>query len=153
MKTADICGGGGCARRKYCGNDIGRGADRIFGVKTHPTNRLLGVCACVFFTDEADSCRTNGGVKRLGPSNGAGTSAPSPWKRCKQEETARQGASNSVLMNLLVSGCDVSAGYVCFTSTKPKNATASPPLPPPLSQRSSRFYQQQTSQRHDITAK
>lgn len=130
------------------------GADSIFGVETYPTNRLLDVCACVCFsTDEADACRTNGGVKRLGSSNGAGTSAPSPWKRSKQEETARQGASNSVLMNLLVSGCDVSAGYVCFTSTKPKNATASSPLPPPLSQRSSCFYQQQTSQRHDITAK
>lgn len=29
------------------------------------------------------------------------------------------GNGSSVLMNLLVSGCDVSAGYVCFTKPKP----------------------------------
>jgi len=29
------------------------------------------------------------------------------------------GGGSSVLMNLLVSGCDVSAGYVCFTKPKP----------------------------------
>lgn len=33
-------------RERYRGRG---GADSIFGVETHPTNRLLGVCACVFF--------------------------------------------------------------------------------------------------------
>lgn len=51
------------------------------------------------------------------------TSAPLSLKRRKQEETAKHGASDSVLMNLLVSGFDVRAGYSCFTSPKPKNAT------------------------------
>lgn len=32
---------------------------------------------------------------------------------------------NSVLMNLLVSGCDVSAGYVCFAKPKPSKSIAS----------------------------
>ncbi|XP_025422854.1 hypoxia-inducible factor 1-alpha-like isoform X2 [Sipha flava] len=43
-------------------------------------------------------CRTNSGVKRVGHN---ASPTPSPWKRCKQEETAKQGTSNSVLMNLL----------------------------------------------------
>lgn len=33
--------------------------------------------------------------------------------------------SNSVLMNLLVSGCDVSAGYVCLTKPKPSKGITS----------------------------
>lgn len=32
---------------------------------------------------------------------------------------------NSVLMNLLVSGCDVSAGYVCLVKPKPSKSIAS----------------------------
>ncbi|CAI6347973.1 unnamed protein product [Macrosiphum euphorbiae] len=58
----------------------------------------------------AGGARANGGgVKRTGP-NATAAAAPSSWKRCRQEETAKQGASNSVLMNLLVSGCDDDAG-------------------------------------------
>lgn len=34
----------------------------------------------------------------------------------------QQSSSNSVLMNLLVSGCDVSAGYVCFVPMRPKKS-------------------------------
>lgn len=37
----------------------------------------------------------------------------------------RNPACNSVLMNLLVSGCDVSAGYVCFAKPKPSKSIAS----------------------------
>ena len=37
----------------------------------------------------------------------------------------RNPACNSVLMNLLVSGCDVSAGYVCFAKPKPPKSIAS----------------------------
>ena len=33
-----------------------------------------------------------------------------------------QQQSNSVLMNLLVSGCDVSAGYVCLTKQGPRSS-------------------------------
>lgn len=33
-----------------------------------------------------------------------------------------QQSSNSVLHNLLVSGCDISAGYVCFVPMRPKKA-------------------------------
>lgn len=33
--------------------------------------------------------------------------------------------SNSVLMNLLVSGCDVSAGYVCLAKPRPSKGIAS----------------------------
>jgi len=51
-------------------------------------------------------------------------------------------------MNLLVSGCDVSAGYVCFTSPKSKNAAATAVA---SQQRHSRFYEQQ--QRRNVTAK
>lgn len=36
-------------------------------------------------------------------------------------ENLQERQSNSVLMNLLISGCDVSAGYVCFV--KPKSAS------------------------------
>lgn len=99
------------------------------------------------FADDLDT-RTNGGVKRVGPNV---TSAPSSWKRSKQEETAKQGTSNSVLMNLLVSGCDVSAGYVCFTSPKSKNVSVAATS----QQRSStsRFYEQQTPRRHNLAAK
>lgn len=35
----------------------------------------------------------------------------------------RKRQSNSVLMNLLVSGCDVSAGYVCLVKQKPISKT------------------------------
>lgn len=101
-------------------------------------------------------------MKRLQGPN-ATAPAPSSWKRSKlqrdlvdggdveeeeEEETvAKRGASNSVLMNLLVSGCDVSAGYACFT--KPKNAAASSSS---SSCSSSRFYYE-TAQRRDISAK
>lgn len=37
----------------------------------------------------------------------------------------RNPACNSVLMNLLVSGCDVSAGYVCFAKPKSSKSIAS----------------------------
>jgi len=40
----------------------------------------------------------------------------------KIDTTSRKknpSCSNSVLMNLLVSGCDVSAGYVCLVKPKP----------------------------------
>ncbi|KAG8036326.1 hypothetical protein G9C98_003649 [Cotesia typhae] len=37
------------------------------------------------------------------------------------DENLQDHQSNSVLMNLLISGCDVSAGYVCFV--KPKSAS------------------------------
>lgn len=99
----------------------------------------------------AGGARANvGGVKRTGP-NATAAAAPSSWKRCRQEETAKQGASNSVLMNLLVSGCDVSAGYVCFTSPKSKNATAAAVASVASQQRHSRFYEQH--QRRNVTAK
>lgn len=75
----------------------------------------------------------------MGPNVNASSQS---WKRCKQEEIAKQGASSSVLMNLLVSGCDVSAGYVCFTSQKPKSTT---------NQQRSRFYNTQT--RQNVAAK
>lgn len=39
-----------------------------------------------------------------------------------KSQQQQQTASNSVLMNLLVSGCDVSAGYTCFP--RPKVAKA-----------------------------
>lgn len=91
-----------------------------------------------------------GGIKRTGP-NATAAASPSSWKRCRQEETAKQGASNSVLMNLLVSGCDVSAGYVCFTSPKSKNAAAAAVASVASQQRHSRFYEQQ--QRRNVTAK
>lgn len=91
-----------------------------------------------------------GGVKRTGP-NATVAAAPSSWKRCRQEETAKQGASNSVLMNLLVSGCDVSAGYVCFTSPKSKNTTAAAVASVASQQRHSRFYEQH--QRRNVKAK
>lgn len=99
--------------------------------------------------DDVDS-RTNGGLKRTGPN---ATSIPSSWKRCKQEETAKQGASNSVLMNLLVSGCDVSAGYVCFTSPKSKNAHAAGAAASQQRICANRFYEQQTPRRHNLAAK
>jgi len=100
----------------------------------------------------AGVARANGGgVKRTGPNATAAAAAPSSWKRCRQEETAKQGASNSVLMNLLVSGCDVSAGYVCFTSPKSKNSAAAAVASVAPRQRHSRFYEQQ--QRRNVTAK
>lgn len=37
-------------------------------------------------------------------------------------ESPPQQQSNSVLMNLLVSGCDVSAGYVCLVKPKPSKS-------------------------------
>lgn len=36
----------------------------------------------------------------------------------------QQPQSNSVLMNLLVSGCDVRAGYICLTKQKPSKSIA-----------------------------
>jgi cobalamin biosynthesis Mg chelatase CobN len=45
------------------------------------------------------------------------------WKPQQQQQQQQQPASNSVLMNLLVSGCDVSAGYyTCLP--RPKVAKA-----------------------------
>lgn len=69
--------------------------------------------------DEAEVDR--GGIKggggdkcrRKGIENGDTTSKRNP------------PACNSVLMNLLVSGCDVSAGYVCFAKPKPSKSIAS----------------------------
>lgn len=75
---------------------------------------------CFFLIEDVNVCKTKG-VKR---SEVNVTSAPLPLKRRKQEELAKHGASDSVLMNLLVSGCDRSAGYSCFTPPKPKNATS-----------------------------
>lgn len=59
------------------------------------------------------------GVKRVWSASDK-TSAAASAKRGTQEEMAKRGASNSVLMNLLVSGYDMSAGYVCFAVRKPK---------------------------------
>ena len=48
-------------------------------------------------------------------------STSSRWTTNTQSKP-HQPASNSVLMNLLVSGCDVSAGYTCLP--RPKVAKA-----------------------------
>lgn len=51
--------------------------------------------------------------------------------RCRRSVSASQPSQrnnppcSSVLMNLLVSGCDVSAGYVCFAKPKPSKSIAS----------------------------
>lgn len=39
-----------------------------------------------------------------------------------QRAKKQQAPSNSVLMNLLVSGCDVSAGYMCLAPMRPRKA-------------------------------
>jgi hypothetical protein len=50
------------------------------------------------------------------------TSNDTRWSPLASPQKAQQQASNSVLMNLLVSGCDVSAGY--YTCVRPKVAKA-----------------------------
>jgi hypoxia-inducible factor 1 alpha len=49
-------------------------------------------------------------------------SGSSRWTDGQMINGLHEQASNSVLMNLLVSGCDVSAGYTCFP--RPKAAKA-----------------------------
>lgn len=45
-------------------------------------------------------------------------------KQLQQQQQQKQTASNSVLKNLLVSGCDVSAGYICLAPIRPKKLVA-----------------------------
>lgn len=66
----------------------------------------------------ADKRGKRAGCPELSQSGGA--------KRSRQQPSIARpgvldggGRSNSVLMNLLVSGCDISAGYVCLNSRKP----------------------------------
>lgn len=40
----------------------------------------------------------------------------------EQQQQQGNGPSSSVLMNLLVSGCDVSAGYMCLVPVRPRKA-------------------------------
>lgn len=40
----------------------------------------------------------------------------------QQQQQQQQAASNSVLKNLLVSGCDISAGYICIVPMRSKKA-------------------------------
>lgn len=40
----------------------------------------------------------------------------------EQQQQQQQAASNSVLKNLLVSGCDISAGYICIVPMRSKKA-------------------------------
>lgn len=66
----------------------------------------------------------------MSPSTSASQKSRSKSRQSESRWTAgisgksqqQQTASNSVLMNLLVSGCDVSAGYTCFP--RPKVAKA-----------------------------
>lgn len=49
--------------------------------------------------------------------------------KCRRKDEAshssqRNAPCSSVLMNLLVSGCDVSAGYVCFAKPKSSKSIA-----------------------------
>jgi hypothetical protein len=55
-------------------------------------------------------------------SDAASTSSRWTTSSAPQQSKTHQPASNSVLMNLLVSGCDVSAGYTCLP--RPKVAKA-----------------------------
>lgn len=74
---------------------------------------------CVVLTGE--------GERRKRPVAEQGSARTSP-KRSKQSTIPRAGGldsggkppnGGSVLMNLLVSGCDVSAGYICLNARKP----------------------------------
>lgn len=63
--------------------------------------------------DEAEGDSGGGGYE-----DGGGSRARVPPERTSS-------GCSSVLMNLLVSGCDVSAGYVCFAKPKPSKSIAS----------------------------
>lgn len=70
--------------------------------------------------EESNLCRLNdegGGLsnprKNVFENDGGGR--PTSQRQHQQQ-------SNSVLMNLLVSGCDVSAGYVCLTKQTPRSS-------------------------------
>ncbi|XP_050546029.1 hypoxia-inducible factor 1-alpha-like isoform X2 [Daktulosphaira vitifoliae] len=67
--------------------------------------------------DDVDKRSTNG-VKRVGPNVNATTQS---WKRCKQEETAKQGTSSSVLMNLLGVTKLVGKDVVVKNCTQPRH--------------------------------
>lgn len=66
--------------------------------------------------------KVSGGASRSNDSEGnnnkKGFAAGQMMK--KQQQQQQQQASNSVLMNLLVSGCDVSAGYMCLAPMRPR---------------------------------
>lgn len=49
-----------------------------------------------------------------GKSDSSDTVGGGKWSATSNGSTTLPQSSNSVLMNLLVSGCDVSAGYTCF---------------------------------------
>lgn len=63
-------------------------------------------------------------VRSRGPQNGSvwvldgGGTPNSNKQRQQQPKESPLISSDSVLMNLLVSGCDVSAGYVCVSSNR-----------------------------------
>lgn len=65
--------------------------------------------------------KVSGGASRSNDSEGnnnkKGFAAGQIMKKQQQQQ---QQASNSVLMNLLVSGCDVSAGYMCLAPMRPR---------------------------------
>lgn len=70
------------------------------------------MCACFGLPAEVENGSEAKGVKRAAP-------ADSPViirDRCECVMMAEQGTSDSALMNLLVSGRDVNAGYVCHVS-------------------------------------
>lgn len=79
------------------------------------------------------------GSKRIGGPPNDGPWGKTNWKRSRtQSPMARPriiegggggggGGGGSVLMNLLVSGCDVSAGYVCISNSRNKQKTTTPP--------------------------
>lgn len=81
---------------------------------------------------EGDSGGGGGGINDGG---GRKCETTSEGRRCRRnvaengdaisQMSQRNPACNSVLMNLLVSGCDVSAGYVCFAKPKPPKSIAS----------------------------
>jgi hypothetical protein len=53
--------------------------------------------------------------------DGGGTPSSNKQKQQQQQQQPKQpppASSDSVLMNLLVSGCDVSAGYICLSSSR-----------------------------------
>lgn len=71
-----------------------------------------------------------GGGRRRGVDSNGNLSGDSGGGGLNKIEAGRKnpscgGASSSVLMNLLVSGCDVSAGYICLTKPKPAKGIAS----------------------------
>lgn len=93
-------------RKRAGGPDVGRAG--IKRSRQQPAISRPGVLdgggknsnVCSGNNNRSNSCLTNG-------VNGSSTG----------------GGSNSVLMNLLVSGCDVSAGYVCLNSRRPYSST------------------------------